>query len=150
MDGDACTECGRCQDACPAYAAGQPLSPKALVMDLRDRMSHYPGKLWKWQEPIVERLSFLRPLALGSGEPQAVDLVAEEQGGGVIWDETLWSCTTCRACGFDRRPCRPMILASSVRWRGSGNGCSASDWTACCRGRRGCDGLRDPSVRERC
>ncbi len=98
MDGDACTECGRCQDACPAYAAGQPLSPKQLVMDLRDRMSHYPGKLWRWQEPIVERLSFLRPLALGRGEPDAADLVAEEQGAGVIWDETLWSCTTCRAC----------------------------------------------------
>ncbi len=33
-----CTECGRCQAACPAYAAGQPLSPKLLIMDLRDAM----------------------------------------------------------------------------------------------------------------
>ena len=98
MDGDACTECGRCQAACPAYAAGQPLSPKQLVMDLRDRMSDYPGKLWKWQEPIVERLPFLRPLALGRGEPEEVELVGEERGAGVILDETLWACTTCRAC----------------------------------------------------
>jgi len=93
LDGDACTECGRCQAACPAYAAGQPLSPKKLVMDVRDRMSQYPGKLWRWQEPIVAALPFLRPLALGRGEPPERDLV-----GQVILDETLWACTTCRAC----------------------------------------------------
>jgi ferredoxin len=34
----ACTECGRCQAACPAYAAGLPLSPKMLIMDLRDAL----------------------------------------------------------------------------------------------------------------
>lgn len=34
-----CTECGRCQDVCPAYAAGLPLSPKTLITDLRDAMS---------------------------------------------------------------------------------------------------------------
>jgi Fe-S oxidoreductase/nitrate reductase gamma subunit len=96
LDGDACTECGRCQDACPAYAAGQPLSPKRVVMDFRDRMSEYPGALWKWQKPIVERLPPLRRLALGSREPPPKDLVAPE--GGVILDETLWACTTCRAC----------------------------------------------------
>jgi Fe-S oxidoreductase/nitrate reductase gamma subunit len=93
LDGDACTECGRCQDACPAHAAGQPLSPKKLVMDLRDRMSEYPGKLWKWQEPIVSAVPPLHRLALGRGQPSQRQLVGE-----VILDETLWSCTTCRAC----------------------------------------------------
>ncbi len=93
LDGDACMECGRCQAACPAYAAGQPLSPKRVVMDFRDRMSEYPGKLWQWQEPIVARLPFLRRLALGSGRPSDRALV-----GDVIKDETLWACTTCRAC----------------------------------------------------
>ncbi|MDX9831119.1 MAG: heterodisulfide reductase-related iron-sulfur binding cluster [Anaerolineae bacterium] len=101
LDGDACMECGRCQAACPAYAADQPLSPKRVVMDFRDRMSEYPGKLWKWQEPIVARLPFLRPLALGSGEPSDRALVGE-----VIKDETLWSCTTCRAC---ERECPVLI-----------------------------------------
>lgn len=96
LDGDACTECGRCQAACPAYAAGQPLSPKKVVMDLRDRMSEYPGALWGWQKPIVERLPFLRRLALGGGEPSPRELVGE-----VILDETLWACTTCRACERD-------------------------------------------------
>ncbi|HSJ52864.1 MAG TPA: (Fe-S)-binding protein, partial [Anaerolineae bacterium] len=101
LDGDACMECGRCQAACPAYAADQPLSPKRVVMDFRDRMSEYPGKLWKWQEPIVARLPFLRRLALGSGEPSDRALV-----GDVIKDETLWACTTCRAC---ERECPVLI-----------------------------------------
>jgi Fe-S oxidoreductase/nitrate reductase gamma subunit len=98
LDGDACTECGRCQAACPAYAAGQPLSPKNLVMDLRDRMSEYPGKLWKWQEPIVAKVPPLRRLALGSSAPAEKELVGIDPGSAVILDETLWSCTTCRAC----------------------------------------------------
>ncbi len=36
---DACTECGRCQAVCPAYAAQQPLNPKKLVLDLRDALT---------------------------------------------------------------------------------------------------------------
>ncbi len=36
---DSCMECGRCEDACPATAAGKPLSPKAVVIDLRNLMS---------------------------------------------------------------------------------------------------------------
>ncbi|MGD9048877.1 MAG: (Fe-S)-binding protein, partial [Anaerolineae bacterium] len=98
LDGDACTECGRCQAACPAYAAGQPLSPKKLIMDLRDRMSQYPGRLWRWQEPIVEKVPGLRWLALGRGEPPEKELVGADQTPAVILDETLWACTTCRAC----------------------------------------------------
>ncbi|HSJ52799.1 MAG TPA: respiratory nitrate reductase subunit gamma, partial [Anaerolineae bacterium] len=86
LDGDACTECGRCQDACPAYVAGQPLSPKKVVMDFRDRMSEYPGKLWKWQEPIVSRWIFLERLALGRSVPSDRELVGE-----IIKDETLWA-----------------------------------------------------------
>lgn len=68
---DACTECGRCQDACPAYASDHPLSPKAVVLDLQHHMS----------ETLV---------AKGAG--------GEGMHGGVIQPETLWSCVTCRAC----------------------------------------------------
>ncbi|MGD8465564.1 MAG: (Fe-S)-binding protein [Anaerolineae bacterium] len=96
LDGDACTECGRCQDACPAYAASQPLSPKTLIMDIRDRMGEYPGALWKWQEPVVDKLPWLRTVALGRRDTAERELV-----GDVILDETLWSCTTCRACEQD-------------------------------------------------
>lgn len=66
-----CTECGRCQDVCPAYGAGQPLSPKKLILDLRDAM--------------VEHLK----------NPNAYEV---SLAGGVISEETLWACTTCGAC----------------------------------------------------
>ena len=36
LDMATCTECGRCQSQCPAWATGKPLSPKKLIMDLRD------------------------------------------------------------------------------------------------------------------
>jgi Fe-S oxidoreductase len=63
------------------------------MIDLRDRMSEYPGALWGWQEGIVARVPLLRRLALGGNAPEVQDLVGE-----IILDETLWSCTTCRAC----------------------------------------------------
>jgi heterodisulfide reductase subunit C/nitrate reductase gamma subunit len=93
LDSDACTECGRCQAVCPAYAARQPLSPKRLVLDIRDRMGEYPGALWRWQKPLADRVPLLLRLALGSGQPSDRELVGE-----IVADETLWSCTTCRAC----------------------------------------------------
>ena len=64
-----CTECGRCQSVCPAYASGLPLNPKTLIMDLRDRM-------------------------IAEVDGQAAGPLI----GGAIAEETLWSCTTCRAC----------------------------------------------------
>lgn len=69
LDLAACTECGRCQAACPAYAAGLPLSPKLLIMDLRDEVFT--------QQPAAST----RRLA-----------------GSVISEATLWACTTCFAC----------------------------------------------------
>jgi Fe-S oxidoreductase len=69
LDVATCTECGRCQAACPAYAAGLPLSPKILVANLRDEVIGAAGDASE------------RPLA-----------------GGVIQQTTLWACTTCRAC----------------------------------------------------
>jgi len=44
LDGDACTECGRCQDACPAYAAGTPLSPKQFILSIRQAL-HRDGPI---------------------------------------------------------------------------------------------------------
>jgi len=74
LDGDACTECGRCQDACPAFAAGTPLNPKQLILGVRDALRADGRAL------LVKDL-------------QAPLLVGEK-----IKDEVLWSCTTCGAC----------------------------------------------------
>ncbi|WP_101494329.1 (Fe-S)-binding protein [Sulfobacillus thermosulfidooxidans] len=64
-----CTECGRCQAVCPAHAAGQPLSPKMVILELRDALR--------------------RELSGKDPEPLA---------GGVVSAAELWSCTTCGAC----------------------------------------------------
>lgn len=78
LDLYACTECGRCQAVCPAHAAGQPLSPKLLIMDLRDALLDEEG------------IGGHRKLANGNGHRELL--------GGSIQDATLWACTTCRAC----------------------------------------------------
>ncbi|MEX0651818.1 MAG: (Fe-S)-binding protein, partial [Actinomycetota bacterium] len=71
LDLFSCTECGRCQDVCPAWATGKPLSPKLLIMGLRDHVvAASPAG-------VVE----LQPLV-----PNAVT------------DEVVWDCVTCGAC----------------------------------------------------
>jgi Fe-S oxidoreductase len=75
LDGFSCTECGRCQDACPAFATGKALSPKLLIMGLRDRV-FADG-----------------PLLLAGERAELSPLVP----GGVS-DEVVWDCVTCGAC----------------------------------------------------
>ncbi|WP_431024165.1 (Fe-S)-binding protein [Halomonas sp. H5] len=87
---DACVQCGRCEAVCPAFAAGQPLNPKKLIQDMVVGLaggsdanyagSPYPGK------PVGEH----------HGTPHG-PIVARE-GKALVDAETLWSCTTCRAC----------------------------------------------------
>jgi Fe-S oxidoreductase len=72
---DACMECGRCEEACPAYATDKPLSPKKVVQDLKALMT----------------LS-LTPRPNGSSSP------LPSLHGDTIQAETLWSCTACSAC----------------------------------------------------
>lgn len=83
---DACVQCGKCEAVCPAFAAGQPLNPKKLIQDMviglaggtdaKFAGSPYPGK------------------AIGEhgGNPHQPIV------NGLVDAETLWSCTTCRAC----------------------------------------------------
>jgi len=84
---DACTRCGRCQDACPAYLSGLPLSPKNLVQKLHVHM----GDAW------------LRGL-----ETYVI--------GPVISEAELWACSTCGAC-LEKCPVfvQPMLQIVEMR-----------------------------------
>jgi len=76
LDLDACTRCGRCQDACPAYFSGKALNPKQVIQDLKNHLYQvYP-------EPIAGKPIENRP-----------DMITE-----VITEAAIWDCTTCRAC----------------------------------------------------
>ncbi len=81
IDLDACTKCGKCHEACPACATGAPLSPRDLILDLREHADAAAGlKLW-----------------YGPGAtPHPAN--GAEVAGGIIRTDTLWSCTTCMAC----------------------------------------------------
>ncbi|MDN3557250.1 (Fe-S)-binding protein [Halomonas maura] len=87
---DACVQCGRCEAMCPAFAAGQPLNPKKLIQDMVVGMaggsdaayagSPYPG------QPV------------GEHQGSAHGPIVAREGKALVDAETLWSCTTCRAC----------------------------------------------------
>lgn len=81
LDFYTCTECGRCQEVCPAYASGMELSPKILIMGLRDN--------------LMARGAALRK---GSGNGASEKVLKLELVGDVIKDDVLWACTTCYAC----------------------------------------------------
>jgi Fe-S oxidoreductase/nitrate reductase gamma subunit len=97
LDGYSCTECGRCTAACPANITGKPLSPRKIVVNVRQRTME------------------LAPLVVGDRAEAAHAALAGGEGddaGGVtvgerashrlldsyITEEELWACTSCRAC----------------------------------------------------
>ena len=84
LDFATCTECGRCQSVCPAWNTDKPLSPKLLVMNLRDNM-------FSSSERLLAKPQNGERGATGGDEPES--LVPS-----VIDPDVLWSCTTCGAC----------------------------------------------------
>jgi Fe-S oxidoreductase len=108
LDFSTCTECGRCQSQCPAWNTGKPLSPKLLIMSLRDHAhAKAPyllaggGKDAEGEEKATaEQLAEVPAAALAEAErPLIGTLEAASNGlGGVIDPDVLWSCTTCGAC----------------------------------------------------
>ena len=120
LDMTTCTECGRCQSQCPAWNTGKPLSPKLVIMNLRDHLfAKAPYILGDKETPLentpegglgedlgdekhdeehhVPESGFER--IMGSGPAQATrPLVGTLEQGGVIDPDVLWSCTTCGAC----------------------------------------------------
>jgi len=95
LDFTSCTECGRCQSQCPAWNTGKPLSPKLLIMDLRE---HAYAKAPYLQAAETARAALPESTRVEAARP----LVGpnEVSGGvaGVIDPDVLWSCTTCGAC----------------------------------------------------
>ncbi len=76
LDLEACVNCGRCEEACPAFVTGKPLSPRKFIQDLLFRLK-------KDAAPILAGKSEGGVAIVGDGEMEA---------------ETLWSCTTCLNC----------------------------------------------------
>lgn len=77
FDSLACTQCGRCTDVCPANITGKRLSPRKIIMDVRERMKEKGTGMLKQGREYSDNKSLLR------------DYITEEE---------LWACTTCNAC----------------------------------------------------
>ncbi|MFN2518236.1 MAG: (Fe-S)-binding protein [Jatrophihabitantaceae bacterium] len=125
LDFATCTECGRCQSQCPAWNTDKPLSPKLIIMDLRDHLfAKAPYLLGGKSVPTEEssppehgqdapaltatedavshsnhvpEAGFPRLTGSGPGQAQR-PLVGDAASFGVIDPDVLWSCTTCGAC----------------------------------------------------
>ena len=72
-----CTECGRCTNSCPANITGKKLSPRKIMMDIRDRIEEV-GKIIDLNGSFVDDNKKLI--------------------GDYISEEELWACTSCNAC----------------------------------------------------
>jgi len=92
LDLATCTECGRCQSQCPAWATGKPLSPKMVILDLREHAFAKAPYLLAGSDEAREQL----PDSV-KAEAQR-PLVGDAAAGGVIDPDVLWSCTNCGAC----------------------------------------------------
>jgi len=79
LDLYSCTECGRCQSVCPAWNTGKPLSPKLIVMNLRDHLFEVgPG--------------------LVAARRAGQETEKQPLNPDVVEDEVVWDCVTCGAC----------------------------------------------------
>jgi len=77
LDAFSCTECGRCQMACPADQTGKPLNPRGVIAQLKHNLMA--------NGPLLKQ-----------GQPATVPLIGE--GDASISEEAIWACTTCGAC----------------------------------------------------
>src|SRR6201996_3193840 len=92
LDMATCTECGRCQSQCPAWATGKPLSPKQVILDLRDHAFAKAPYLLADSDEAREKLP--ANVLAEADRP----LVGGSDVNGVIDPDALWSCTNCGAC----------------------------------------------------
>jgi Fe-S oxidoreductase/nitrate reductase gamma subunit len=142
---DACVSCGRCEQQCPAFEAGKPLSPRSVVQDVRQ---HF------------EAVAMLPPIRGAERNGSARRALV----GEIILDETLWSCTTCSACvdvcplgisplGFITDMRRSLVADGKLRGSPAQTlqktGRTGNPWGMPAQGRMTwADGLRVPNVQE--
>jgi Fe-S oxidoreductase len=79
LDGYSCTECGRCTAACPAAITGKPLSPRKIIVDMRQR--------------LMAKGAFIE-----AGIAMPEEIAQKHLIDNYITEDELWSCTTCMAC----------------------------------------------------
>jgi Fe-S oxidoreductase len=92
LDLATCTECGRCQSQCPAWATGKPLSPKMIVLELRDHAFAKAPYLLAGSDEARDSL----PDSVKAEAERPI--VGDQNARGVIHPDELWSCTNCGAC----------------------------------------------------
>ena len=87
LDGFACTECGRCTAVCPAHITGKMLSPRKIIVNVRERMEE--------KAPWMTRVNGVATLSADAPAGLAERTLLSDT---YITDEELWACTSCRAC----------------------------------------------------
>ncbi len=92
LDGFTCTECGRCQQACPAYATGKPLNPKTFIMGIRHESVEAEAGL-----PLIPNSPSVRT-TFGLDDTLKPAAVARPLVDAAIPYDAVWDCLTCGAC----------------------------------------------------
>jgi len=97
LDGYSCTECGRCTAACPANITGKALSPRKIVVNVRQRTMELAPLL------VGDRAEAAAPALVAGegGDAGAVtlgDAATNRLLDNYITEDELWACTSCRAC----------------------------------------------------
>jgi Fe-S oxidoreductase len=93
LDGFTCTECGRCQEACPAYNTGKPLNPKTMIMGIRSLSEAAEQTIDIIPNSPIVRETHGLPAPVPAGGAMSAPLV-----DGIMPYEAVWDCVTCGAC----------------------------------------------------
>ena len=103
-----CTECGRCSDNCPAFTTGKMLSPKQFTLDLRNHLYGRQEEFLAVGPAAVHPATAVEPAQAPAASTEPAELEKKAEAAkvykpldlvpGVIHEDVLWGCTTCRAC----------------------------------------------------
>ena len=94
-----CTECGRCKEVCPTYTTDKPLNLHEFNDSLKLEMNAGADRIIKRAKTAAALAREKDPDRADALKEELAGLVGEKQlVGDVIAEDTLWACTTCRAC----------------------------------------------------